>query len=143
MRIVKAPRSDNFNKRLSTPHFGQARSGSWHDPAQLTGRSRARRAIRRLAMPFTGQQGGPGVALKTQGGTTNWRMSPAAEILTDNPNPKFDPSRGPSGSVPRRRFAIVKVANARKGEVRATGHGGEIQQFTGNATYRGMSIKKR
>lgn len=142
MRIVKAPRSDNFNKRLSTPHFGQALSGSRHDADVLTKRTRAKRAIRRLSAPFTGQQGGPGVAYKTQGGTTNWRMSPAAQSLTDNPNPKFDPSKHP-GAVSKRRVPVVKVANMRKGDIKATGHGGEIRQYTGNSTYRGMSIKKR
>jgi hypothetical protein len=135
LRIVKAPRSDNFNKRLKTPHFGQTLSGSKHDPDVLTKRTRAKRALRVLAAPFTGQQGGPGVAYKTQGGTTNWRMSPAAQGLTDNPNPKFDPSPQP-GSVRKmiRKLSVVRGTS---------GHGGTVKNYTGNTTYRGMSIKKR
>lgn len=134
-RILKAPRSDNFNKKLKTPHFGQAISGSFHDPEQLTARSRTKRAIRRLAMPFTGQQGGPGVTYKTQGGTTNWMMSPVADRFTNNPNPKFDPSKAP-GAVSRKIRNLGVVPGTR-------GHGGTVVNYTGNTTYRGMSIKKR
>ena len=135
MRIVKAQRSDNFNKKLKTPHFGQALSGSKHDADVLTKRTRAKRKLRTLAAPFTGQQGGPGVAYKTQGGTTNWRMSPVAAQFTDNPNPKFDPSKAP-GSVRKLMRNIGVVRGTR-------GHGGTVKNFTGNSTYRGMSIKRR
>jgi len=115
--------------------IGQIKSGSWHDQAELTRRTRAKRAIRRLAAPFTGQQGGPGVTYATVGGTTQWRMSPAAEILTDNPNPKYDPSPNvPNPTVKIRQLSVVRGVK---------GHGGTVKNFTGNATYRGMKLNKR
>jgi hypothetical protein len=135
LRIVKAPRSDNENKRLQTPHFGQTLSGSKHDPDVLLKRTKAKRAIRRLSAPFTGQQGGPGVTYAKTGGSTNWKSSPAAEGLTDNPNPKYDPSPQPGA---------VKKLMRNVGIVRGTsGHAKTVENFTGNSAYRGMKVRKR
>jgi hypothetical protein len=135
VRIVKAPRSDNFNKKLATPHFGQIKSGSFHDPEELTRRTTKKRSIRRVMVPFQGEQGGPGVAYKTIGGNTNWMSSPAAESLTNNPNPKFDPSQAP-GAVTKKIRTLATVKGT-------SGHGGTVENYTGNASYRGMKINKR
>lgn len=142
-RIVRVKnRVDNLGKLLKTPRLGPARSGSFHDPAELTKRTRAKRTLRTLAAPFTGQQGGPGVALKTQGGSTNWKSSPAAKGLTDNPNAKFDPSEHP-GAVSKKRAPILKVVNLTKGDRRPGGHGKEIKNPTRPTSVLGMKLKKR
>lgn len=134
-RIVKAPRSDNFNKKLKTPFLGAALSGSKHDPEQLTKRTRARRAIRRVMVPWQGEPGGPNVAQKTIGGNTNWRSSPAAQQLTDNPNPKFDPSKAPGSVTVKRRST-----SPTKG---TSGHGKVVENFRGVTANRGQKINKR
>jgi hypothetical protein len=135
LRIVKASRVDNNNQKLKTPHFGQALSGSKHDPDVLTKRTRSKGSVRRLSAPFTGAQGGPGVTYAKQGGTTNWRMSPAAENFTDNPNPKYDPS--PQPGTPKRLMRSLATAKG------TSGHGGTVENFTGSSAYRGMKVRKR
>jgi hypothetical protein len=135
VRIVKAERSDNFNKKLQTPHFGQNISGSKHDPDVLTKRTRKKDSIRRVMVPFQGEQGGPFVTYKTIGGNTNWRSSPAAEILTDNPNPKFDPT--PDVRSAQKKMRDLGVQRGTKG------HGKVIENYTGSSANRGQKINKR
>jgi hypothetical protein len=135
VRIVKAPRSDNYNKKLGTPHFGQNLSGSKNDPEVKTKITRAKRAIRRVMVPWQGQPGGPFVTQKTIGGNTNWRSSPAAEALTDNPNPKFEPSDHP-GKVEKK----IRPLATRKG---TAGHGKVVENYTGVTANRGQKINKR
>jgi hypothetical protein len=141
LRIVKASRSDNFNQKLKTPHFGQSMAKSKHDPSVLTGVTRAKAAIRRVMVPWQGQPGGPGVTQKTIGGNTNYRSSPAAQGLTDNPNPKYNPSDQP-GAVSIKRKPIVKVENATRGDKKAKGHGSEIDNPQNTSTL-GQKINKR
>ena len=140
-KILRAGRSDNFNKKLQSKPIGQVLSGSKHDPEQLTKITRAKRTIRRVMVPWQGQPGGPGVTQKTIGGNTNWRSSPAAMALTDNPNPKFDPSQHPT-TVQVKRKPITKVTRSRKGDVRATGHGKELRNPQNTSTL-GQKINKR
>jgi hypothetical protein len=135
LRIVKANRSDNYNKKLATPHFGQSVAKSRHDPSVLTGVSKAKAAIRRVMVPWQGQPGGPGVTQETIGGNTQWRSSPAAQSLTDNPNPKYDPSDQP-GSV-QKKMRDVGVQRGTKG------HGKVIENYTGASANRGQKINKR
>lgn len=136
-KILAALRANNFNRRVKNPRTTNTPlAGSFHDPAELTRRTRAKRRIRTLAAPFTGQQGGPGVTYAKTGGSTNWKSSPAAEGLTDNPNAKFDPSPQP-GSV---RVEKVEANRQRKG---TSGHSKVIKNFTGSSAFRGMRIKKR
>jgi len=108
---------------------------SKHDPAVLTGVTRAKAAIRRVMVPWQGEPGGPGVTQKTIGGNTNFRSSPAAQGLTDNPNPKYDPSDQP-GSVTKkiRRLSVVRGTR---------GHGKVVKNYTGASANRGQKINKR
>jgi len=136
-RIIAALRSNNNNKKVKNPKTtNSALSGSFHDPAELTRRTRVKRKVRTLAAPFTGQQGGPGVTYAKQGGSTNWKSSPAADGLTDNPNPKFDPSPHP-GSVSVKK---VEANRTRKG---TSGHAKVIDNPTAPSSVRGQKIKKR
>jgi hypothetical protein len=58
----------------------EKRSGSWHDPAQLVSRIKSKRSVR---------------TLMARSDTSRKDMTGE---FTNNPNPKFDPSRAP-GSV--------------------------------------------
>lgn len=135
VRIVKAPRSDNFNKKLATPHFGQALSGSKNDATTKTKITRAKAKIRRVMVPWQGEPGGPNVTQKTIGGNTNWRSSPAAQSLTDNPNPKFEPSDHP-GAVQIKRIPRATVKGTK-------GHGKVIENYTGASANRGQKVNKK
>lgn|SRR5215467_980132 len=65
---------------------GNIRSGSWHDPSQLTRRTTgARTSVRRLFAVDP---------------TVSNTFSPVMNQFTNNPNKRFDPSRAP-GTVRR------------------------------------------
>lgn len=67
-----------------------ARSGSWHDPETLTGRSTGRSAVRRLFVrdPYN-----------KNSTATQATFSPVADEFSHagQTNPKYDPSRAPGG----------------------------------------------
>jgi hypothetical protein len=65
------------------------KAGSWHDPSQLTrALTKTKATVRRLHVPFV------------KGSTTSNAFSPVESQLTNNANPRYDPSSSP-GSVTR------------------------------------------
>jgi len=67
--------------------YANQKAGSWHDESQLTRKTtKAKAKVRRLFVPFV------------FGSTTSNNFSPVESQLTNNPNPRYDPSKAP-GSV--------------------------------------------
>lgn len=80
--------------RQKPVRFGQAVSGSFHDAAQLVGRVTSRKKVKRLYAPDPNNY-------NKNSTKTVATFSPVADQFTNNPNPKFDPSKAP-GSVSRK-----------------------------------------
>jgi hypothetical protein len=89
----KTPRQSFLGTRSVTAAGTDKLSGSKHDPAQLVGRVTAKRGIR---------------VLRAITNTANRDMT---SEFTNNPNPKFDPSRAP-GAV-RRTTSVIRMAVGR------------------------------
>jgi hypothetical protein len=110
--------------------FGQTISGSFHDAAQLVGRVTSKTKVQRKFAPDPNGYN----KLSTK---TTATFSPVAEQFTNNPNPKYDPSRAP-GSV----AVKAKSRDAEKPGKSSRGHQKVItlgrQYFQG-----GKTLKRR
>lgn len=99
-KILRARTAGKQPVRIMT---GQKVSGSFHDPAELTRRTRSKISVRRLFVkdPYN-----------KNSTATVARFGSAVDHLTDNANPKFDPSQHPGAvsvkKVPQKPFGADK-----------------------------------
>jgi hypothetical protein len=110
--------------------FGQFISGSFHDAAQLTGRVTSKTKVQRKFQPDPN-------GYNKNSTKTAATFSPVAEQFTNNPNPKYDPSKAP-GKVSKKVVskAVQKPGKASRGHQKVITLG--RQYFQG-----GKTLKRR
>lgn len=87
VRILRVPPLSSGSPKTPRGITGNIRSGSWHDPSQLTRRTvKTKTPVRRLHV------------LHDPNDVT---FTPVMEQFTNNPNKRYDPSKAP-GSVSRK-----------------------------------------
>lgn len=91
---VSNPLSPRMPRKVTGTGATDRISGSKHDPEQLVGRTKSKRSIRRLMAKSP----------------TDPLSRDIVNEFTNNPNPKYDPSRAP-GSVQVKKVSRAKTGN--------------------------------
>ena len=127
MRILRAknpssPRTPRHVGASSANAGSEKWSGSWHDPAQLIGRATSKARVR---------------VLRAITNTANKDMS---SQFTNNPNPKFDPSRSP-GSV-KRSTSVIRQVPIKGDRTDDRGHG-KVFHPNRQTLFGGKTLKRK